>query len=135
MVKKRTKKLFGPSWEKRKQRKKKKNATWRWQWAHLVICTCNKHYLRCETNKPMDGSNSMVLSSCMVLPLSSWKSPRVALVQLKFKQKIPCQLHKIFLECSSHFLPMHLKILHVVGQFQIPSYNIFWDMNYFLVRF
>ncbi len=23
-----------------------KNATWRWQWAHLVICTCDMHFLR-----------------------------------------------------------------------------------------
>ncbi len=37
-----------------------KNATWRWQWAHLVICTCDKHYLRFKT--VVDGSNSMVLS-------------------------------------------------------------------------
>ncbi len=58
-----------------------KNATWHWQWAHLVIRTCDKHYVRYETvENHVDSSNSMVLSSSMVLSVSSKTFPRVVLV-------------------------------------------------------
>ncbi len=52
-----------------------------------------------------------------------------------FKQKIPCWLEEIFLECSSYFSRMHPNILYIVVQFQIPTYNTFQEINYFLVWF
>ncbi len=41
----------------------------------------------------------------------------------------------MFLECSSYFSRMHLSIPYIVVKFQTPNYNIFRDMNYFLVTF
>ena len=44
-------------------------------------------------------------------------------------------VRKIFLECSWYFSRMHLYVLYIVMKFQAPSYNTFWDINFFLVWF
>ncbi len=109
-------------------KKKKKNATWHCQSAHsvtaLVLCPCPAVYF---TNSYKPWFKWMVQTPRLnVLYVSSPKFPSVALTWLEFKQK---KSHfdstKFFLECSLHFLLVHLIVLYNVGKFHSPSSILF----------